>query len=123
MPKSRPVHGPRIDHVLAQAPPEAWQHLSAGAGAKGEGFYDWAAARLPAVWEFDGDEPTWQRRMLGRRSMSKPDEIAYYLACAPLAATVVEARGPPLRGMVPAHHAHHARPRVPHGEGRPEVRK
>jgi hypothetical protein len=38
-----------------------WQRLSVGSGAKGERFYDWAAARLPAVWEFDGDEPTRQR--------------------------------------------------------------
>ncbi|MGW2715450.1 hypothetical protein ACWC4J_41825 [Streptomyces sp. NPDC001356] len=30
--KPQPVHGPRID----LAPSEAWQHLSAGAGAKGE---------------------------------------------------------------------------------------
>ena len=90
MPKSQPVHGPRIDHVLAQAPPEAWQRLSAGPGAKGERFYDWAAARLPAVWEFDGDEPTRQRWMLARRSLSKPDEIAYYLACALLEATVAD---------------------------------
>ncbi|MEW2290185.1 hypothetical protein [Streptomyces sp. NPDC047841] len=58
MSKSQPVHGPRIDHVLAQAPPGAWRHLSAGAGAQGERFCDWAAARLPAAWEFDGDEPT-----------------------------------------------------------------
>ncbi|MGW2462689.1 hypothetical protein ACWC2M_27285 [Streptomyces sp. NPDC001761] len=32
MSKPQPVHGPRID----LAPSEAWQHLSAGAGAKGE---------------------------------------------------------------------------------------
>jgi SRSO17 transposase len=90
VPKSQPVHGPRIDHLLAQAPPEAWQRLSAGPGAKGERFYDWAAARLPAVAEFDGAEPTRQRWMLARRSISKPDEIAYYLACAPLDATVAD---------------------------------
>ncbi|MHC3475748.1 IS701 family transposase, partial [Streptomyces sp. 7R007] len=64
--------------------------LSAGPGAKGERFYDWAAARLPAVWEFDGDEPTRQRWMLARRSISRPDEIAYYLARAPLEATVAD---------------------------------
>ncbi|CAL2066222.1 protein of unknown function [Streptomyces murinus] len=89
VPKSQPVHGPRIDHLPAQAPPETWQRLSAGPGAKGERFYDWATARLPAVREFDGDEPTRQRRMLARRSISKPDEIAYYLACVPLRNTEV----------------------------------
>jgi SRSO17 transposase len=81
---------PRIDHLLAQAPPEAWQRLSAGPGAKGERLYDWAAARLPAVAESDGDEPTRQRWMLARRSISRPDESAYYLACAPLDATVAD---------------------------------
>ncbi|MFD8489479.1 IS701 family transposase [Streptomyces sp. NPDC059712] len=90
VPKSQQVHGPRIDFLIEQAPPEAWQRLSAGSGAKGERYYDWAAARLPAVSEFDGDEPTRQRWILARRSIHKPDEIAYYLACAPLDATVAD---------------------------------
>ncbi|MBP0450541.1 hypothetical protein J5Y04_13420 [Kitasatospora sp. RG8] len=80
---SQQVHGPRIDHLVGQAPPEAWQRLSAGSGAKGERFYDWAAARLPAVWEFDGDEPTRQRRMLARRSIARPDETAYHRVSGP----------------------------------------
>ncbi|WP_285740304.1 IS701 family transposase [Kitasatospora phosalacinea] len=90
VPKSQQVHGPRIDFLITQAPPEAWQQLSAGSGAKGERLYDWAAARLPAVWEFDGDQPTRQRWMLARRSLTKADDVAYYLACAPLDATVVD---------------------------------
>jgi hypothetical protein len=47
-------------------------------------LYDWAAARLPAVWEFDGDESTRQRWMLARRSITKPDELVHFLASAPL---------------------------------------
>ncbi len=90
VPKSQQVHGPRIEHLLTQAPPEAWRRLSAGAGAKGERLYDWAGARLPSVWEFNGDEPTRQRWMLARRSIARPDEVAYYLACAPLGATVTD---------------------------------
>ncbi|MFE7438655.1 IS701 family transposase [Streptomyces tendae] len=90
VPKSQQVNGPRIDHLIAQAPPEAWQRLSAGPGAKGERLYDWAATRLPAVTESDGDEPTRQRWILARRSISRPHEIAYYLACAPLDATVTD---------------------------------
>ncbi|MEU9315068.1 hypothetical protein [Streptomyces sp. NPDC048295] len=42
------------------------------------------------MWEFDGDEPTWQRWMLACRSIAKPDEIAYHLASAPLQATVAD---------------------------------
>ncbi|MFB7678277.1 IS701 family transposase [Kitasatospora purpeofusca] len=90
VPKSQQIHRPRIDHLIKQAPPEAWQRLSASPGAKGERFYDWAVARLPAVWEFDGDEPTRQRWILARRSIARPDEIAYYLACAPLDATIAD---------------------------------
>ena len=44
VPKSQQVHGPRIDNLFIQAPPEAWQRLSTGPGAKGERVYDWAAA-------------------------------------------------------------------------------
>ncbi|MFD5065931.1 IS701 family transposase [Streptomyces sp. NPDC058394] len=90
VPKSQQVHGPRIDYLIGQAPAEAWQRLTCGDGAKGPRLYDWAAARLPAVWEFDGDEPTRQRWMLARRNIAKPDEIAYFLASAPLHATVAD---------------------------------
>lgn len=61
-----------------------------GPGAKGERFYNWAAARLPAVTESGTNEPTRQKWVLARRSISRPDEIAYYLACAPLDATVAD---------------------------------
>ncbi|MFI5775112.1 hypothetical protein ACIA74_43145 [Streptomyces sp. NPDC051658] len=40
--------------------------------------------------EFDSDEPTRQRWMLARRSIARPDELAYYLAGAPLEATVAD---------------------------------
>jgi hypothetical protein len=56
---------------------------SCGDGAKGPRVYDWAAARLPAIWDFDGDRPTHQRWVLARRSLTRPDELAYFLAYAP----------------------------------------
>ncbi|MFG2241638.1 hypothetical protein [Streptomyces sp. NPDC048734] len=48
--------------------------------------------RLPAVAEFDyqGEVPHRMRWALARRSISKPDEIAYYLAYAPLQVTAQE---------------------------------
>ncbi|MDX3784373.1 hypothetical protein PV757_47775 [Streptomyces europaeiscabiei] len=54
--------------------------------------YHWAAVRLPAVAEFDhqGEVPHRMRWALARHSISKPDEIAYYLAYAPLQVTVQE---------------------------------
>ncbi|GAA1355998.1 hypothetical protein ACFPK5_25160 [Streptomyces beijiangensis] len=80
----------RIDQLIAEAPDDVWPRLSAGDGAKGPRVYDWASARLPVIDFFDGDEPTHRRWVLARRSIKRPDEIAYYLARAPIAATVAE---------------------------------
>ncbi|WP_374205185.1 IS701 family transposase [Streptomyces sp. TRM72054] len=82
----------RIEGLFAQAPDEAWEKISCGDGAKGPRVYHWAAVRLPAVAEFDyqGEVPHRMRWALARRSISKPDEIAYYLAYAPLQVTVQE---------------------------------
>ncbi|WP_406482731.1 IS701 family transposase [Streptomyces sp. NBC_01615] len=82
----------RIEGLFAQAPDEAWEKISCGDGAKGPRIYHWAAVRLPAVAEFDyqGEVPHRMRWALARRSISKPDEIAYYLAYAPLQVTVQE---------------------------------
>jgi SRSO17 transposase len=84
VPKSQHVHAVgRIDFAITQAPGDAWERHSCGAGAKGPRVYDWAAARLPASDDFDGAEPTHDRWVLARRSLARPDEIAYYLAYAP----------------------------------------
>ncbi|MGW2836011.1 IS701 family transposase [Streptomyces sp. NPDC001286] len=91
VPKSQHVHAlGRIDFAIAQAPDDAWERHSCGNGAKGPRVYDWAAARLPAIDDFDGDQPTHQRWVLARRSLARPDEIAYYLAHAPNATAVAE---------------------------------
>ncbi|MDO0914129.1 IS701 family transposase [Streptomyces sp. DT2A-34] len=82
----------RIEGLFAQAPDEAWEKISCGDGAKGPRVYHWAAVRLPAVAEFDyqGEVPYRMRWALARRSISKPEEIAYYLAYTPLQVTVQE---------------------------------
>jgi SRSO17 transposase len=80
----------RIDALIEQAPPQAWQRLSAGNGAKGPRLYDWAAARLPVNLVFDADPPTHHRWVLARRSLSDPEEIAYYLAYASVEVDVPE---------------------------------
>ncbi|WP_370741033.1 IS701 family transposase [Streptomyces sp. Ncost-T10-10d] len=90
VPKSQFTVGcPRIEGLFAQAPAEAWEKISCGNGAKGPRVYHWAAVRLPAVAEFDyqGEVPHRMRWALARRSIRKPDEIAYYLAYAPLETT------------------------------------
>ncbi|MFF4355217.1 IS701 family transposase [Streptomyces sp. NPDC001530] len=85
VPKSQQVpRFGRIDHLFTQAPDEAWERRSCGDGAKGPRVYHWAAVQLPVNKDFDGDRPTHQRWALARRSISRPDEIAYYLGYAPV---------------------------------------
>jgi SRSO17 transposase len=74
--------GPHTAAALAAAVPEAaWQPLSAGAGAKGERFYDWARVRLmrqhQPPWEH------WEHWLLVRRHPSQPDQLAYYVVFGP----------------------------------------
>ncbi|MET9658712.1 hypothetical protein [Streptomyces sp. NPDC006510] len=74
-------------HVLTGAPADAWERISCGDGAKGPRVYDWAAAKLSTI---DGADPTHNRWVLARRSLARPEEVAYYLAFAPAQATVSE---------------------------------
>ncbi|MGW5818275.1 IS701 family transposase [Streptomyces noursei] len=80
----------RIDELIKQAPSDAWQRLSCGDGAKGPRVYDWAAAKLPANLVFDPDPPSHLRWVMARRSISDPDELAYYLAYAPVDMGIAE---------------------------------
>ncbi len=92
VPKSQQLHAPlgRIDQAIADTPDQAWERRSCGDGAKGPRLYDWAAARLPVIDVFDGERPTHQRWVLARRSLARPDEIAYYLAYAPNGTSVAD---------------------------------
>ena len=122
--------GPRqADELAACAPQRGWQRLSAGQGSKGHRLYDWL------LIDPGTDE---QHLLLVRRSISKPDQLAYYVCRSstpvPLAELVRVAGsrwsveetsshpkrhrprplpGPPLRRLVPPHHLIHARRRVP----------
>ncbi|WP_043485738.1 IS701 family transposase [Streptomyces olivaceus] len=93
VPKSQFAAGcPRIDYLFAQAPHEAWVRRSCGQGAKGLRMYDWAAVRLPVVSEFDYEdgELVRERWALARRGEHKPEEVSYYLGCAPVGTAVDE---------------------------------
>ncbi len=69
---------PRADVIAAHIPAEAWQRLSAGAGAKGPRWYDWA--RMPlARLQLTAEERRWEHGVLVRRSRSDPTELAYYV--------------------------------------------
>ena len=69
--------------LAAALPQEAWQRLSAGAGAKGERFYDWARVRLIRL-----QQPPWEHWLLVRRHPSKPDNLAYYVVFGPADTTL-----------------------------------
>ncbi|MEF9907373.1 IS701 family transposase [Streptomyces sp. P9-A2] len=60
----------RADVLAAKVPKRAWQKLSAGVGAKGHRFYDWAVVDL-------AEPRPGSRRLLIRRNRTT-DELAYY---------------------------------------------
>jgi SRSO17 transposase len=74
----------KAEHVVAAWPAEAWQRLSAGEGSQGPRWYDWAW--LPMSWRVAPDGMAhW---LLARRSVSQPDELAYYFVFGPADATL-----------------------------------
>jgi SRSO17 transposase len=68
----------RADRRAEQIPAANWERLSAGWGAKGPRLYDWAWVRL-----FRPGWPGWEHGLLVRRSIAKPEELAYYVVFAP----------------------------------------
>ncbi|HTE19670.1 MAG TPA: IS701 family transposase [Armatimonadota bacterium] len=75
----------RMDALVDQISAEAWQRLEVGDGSKGPRVYDWACARLTYLTD-DG----WAQWLLLRRSLSNPEEIAYYRAFGPEQPPVAE---------------------------------
>jgi len=77
-PPYQPIGSWQAEVVITAQARENWQRLSCGDGAQGERLYDWASVVLrPALRE------GWVQGLLARRSLSKPDELAYYLVYAP----------------------------------------
>lgn len=67
----------RVDTLAATLPARAWQRLSAGAGAKGYRYYDWAWIDIPATAGQTG-----HRWVLIRRHR-RTGELAFYRCYAP----------------------------------------
>jgi SRSO17 transposase len=65
----------RADEIAARLPKTAWQRLSAGAGAKGQRYYDWALITIASA------EPG--RRWLLIRRHHRTGELAFYRCYAP----------------------------------------
>jgi SRSO17 transposase len=69
----------RADHLVARLPKRAWQRLSAGRGAKGHRFYDWAWITITAT---ESDAAAGYRWLLARRNR-RTGELAYYRCFSP----------------------------------------
>ena len=74
----------KAEQVAASWPAEAWRRLSAGEGSQGPRWYDWAWMPMSWRWAPDG-MAHW---LLARRSVSQPDELAYYFVFGPTDATL-----------------------------------
>src|SRR5262249_43828790 len=68
----------RVEVLANDVPADGWQRVVVGAGSKGPRVYDWACARLP-YWTAAG-RAHW---LLIRRSVAKPDELAFYRVWGP----------------------------------------
>ena len=71
-----------VGNWLAEVPPDGWERLSAGDGAKGPRLYDWAY--LP----YRGAAPGWRMGLLIRRGTAEPDDPTYCLTHAPEGTTL-----------------------------------
>lgn len=72
----------RADEMAASLPDDAWQTLSAGSGSKGERWYDWSLMPLMRL-QLTAEAQRWGHYLLIRRSLSAPNELAYYVVYAP----------------------------------------
>jgi SRSO17 transposase len=74
-----------VEDWLEDVPAKGWRRLSAGEGAKGPRFYDWAY--LP----YRSDTaPGWQKGLLIRRSLAEPDKLTFYLTLSPTTTSLAE---------------------------------
>jgi SRSO17 transposase len=69
-----------VREVVAGWAPSRWQRLEVAPGEKGPRVYDWAAQRVVESQQGLPGETVW---LVGRRAVSDPNEIAYYLSNAP----------------------------------------
>lgn len=69
-----------VTAVVASWSERRWQRLAVAEGEKGQVIYDWACQR---VVESSHQLPGREAWLIARRSVHKPQEIAYYLSNAP----------------------------------------
>ena len=72
------VGGPVLTNMANNCSKRVWRQLSCGPGLKGERLYDWAFASWP-----NPEDDRFTRGLLIRRSLSDPNDLAYYFTNAP----------------------------------------
>lgn len=75
----------RADELAQEFAENQWKPIQVGNGSKGPRVYDWAARRVAVYIPGKGCQDLW---LLVRRSITTPEDIAYYLANAPAATTI-----------------------------------
>ena len=75
----------RADRLASQVDELDWTRCSAGNGAKGPRVYDWAVVEIRPL-----REPGKGYWLLARRSVAKPEELAYYVCYGPAGTTLEE---------------------------------
>ncbi len=68
----------RVDEHVKVMPKRVWRQLSCGPGLKGERLYDWAFVSWP-----NPEDASFTRGFLVRRSLTDPDDLAYFFTNAP----------------------------------------
>ena len=74
----------RADRLASGVDESGWVRLSAGAGPTGPRVYDWTAVDIRPL-----REPGKGHWLVARRSVAKPEELAYYVCFGP-AGTLLE---------------------------------
>ena len=75
----------RADRLASQVDQTGWVRCSAGDGAKGPRVYDWAAVEIRPL-----REPCKGHWLLVRRSIAKPEDLAYYVCFGPAETSLKE---------------------------------
>jgi SRSO17 transposase len=86
----RGVRQERVAAMVGSIQDDQWHRLSAGDGAKGPRLYDWARIPLERLTWLSVEEPRWEHWLLVRRSIEKPEELAYYVVFCPVGTVLQE---------------------------------
>lgn len=73
----------RVDDHVKNLPVNAWKKLSCGDGTKGKRYYHWAYLKFGSL-----TDAKMQSGLLVRRSLTNPEDLAYFFTSSPLGTKV-----------------------------------